>query len=188
MFGQALLLRHARHALRASTSGAARRGARPSLAPAPGRLPRFPRLPRLPRRPFSPAASPFSTSTGDDAENAAAVALDDRRPHILERLFTDNTPPHFDDEEERAALRAGRSWRASELRLKSFEDLHALWFVLLRERNLLETMRNHSKTEGVAMANPARLKKVRKSMARLKTVLKERSIEHEKRQALLLES
>ncbi|KAE9395080.1 hypothetical protein BT96DRAFT_923105 [Gymnopus androsaceus JB14] len=60
-------------------------------------------------------------------------------------------------------FQSGRSWKASELRLKSFEDLHTLWYILLRERNLLATQQEEC----------------RKSMARIKYVMNERRLAYE---------
>lgn len=59
------------------------------------------------------------------------------------------------------ACLAGRPWTANELRLKSFDDLQALWFVLLKEKNAVLTERLHLKQGGVAQADASRLKKVR---------------------------
>lgn len=70
----------------------------------------------------------------------------------------------------------GRAWFAKELRIKSFEDLHKLWWVLVRERNMLESIRFQCRAEKRLMPNYQRLVKVKKSMARLKTVVNERSL------------
>eukprot|EP00742_Colponemidia_sp_Colp-10_P000935 GILJ01001013.1.p1 GENE.GILJ01001013.1~~GILJ01001013.1.p1 ORF type:complete len:196 (-),score=10.71 GILJ01001013.1:85-627(-) len=71
-------------------------------------------------------------------------------------------------------ITAGRSWKAAELRLKSFDDLHKLWYVLLKERNMLLSEKLVAKSEQRKMINPERLQKVRKSMARIKFVTHER--------------
>ena len=70
----------------------------------------------------------------------------------------------------------GRSWSASELRLKSFEDLHTLWWVCSHERLCLKAEQASAMKRGVKMYNPSRLYKVRKTMARIKQVLHERDL------------
>ncbi|KAJ7393365.1 39S ribosomal protein L47, mitochondrial [Desmophyllum pertusum] len=72
------------------------------------------------------------------------------------------------------SVQTGRKWRAGELRGKSNEDLHKLWYVLLKERNMLNTLRHESKRQGVPMPSPQRCYKVQKSMASIKQVLSER--------------
>ncbi|GAV81020.1 MRP-L47 domain-containing protein [Cephalotus follicularis] len=71
----------------------------------------------------------------------------------------------------------GRSWKASELRLKSWDDLNKLWYVLLKEKNMLMTQRQMLHAQNLRFPNPERLPKVRKTMCRIKHVLTERAIE-----------
>ncbi|XP_020113215.1 39S ribosomal protein L47, mitochondrial [Ananas comosus] len=70
----------------------------------------------------------------------------------------------------------GRGWKASELRFKSWDDLHKLWYVLLKEKNMLMTQRQMLHAQNLRFPNPERVPKVRKSMCRIKHVLTERAI------------
>jgi large subunit ribosomal protein L47 len=54
----------------------------------------------------------------------------------------------------------GRGWKASELRLKSWDDLHKLWYVLLKEKNMLMSQRQMLASESMRFPNPERISKV----------------------------
>jgi large subunit ribosomal protein L47 len=84
--------------------------------------------------------------------------------------------------------KVGRAWKASELREKSFDDLRRLWIVLLKEKNRLLTDRYAYRVADKPWPNPHRLPKVKKSMARLKFVVHERSLLHKKHQQRLREA
>lgn len=83
----------------------------------------------------------------------------------------------FEDEKLRGEkiIRVGREWRKDELRLKSNSDLHKLWFVLLKERNMLLTMEEAFKDKMAPMPNPERMDKVELSMEHLEEVVRERN-------------
>ncbi|XP_076036392.1 mitochondrial ribosomal protein L47 isoform X2 [Oratosquilla oratoria] len=83
----------------------------------------------------------------------------------------------FDDEKNWGSqeVRVGRSWKKDELRIKSNEDLHKLWFVLLKEKNMLLTMEYACKEENELFPNPERIDKVEESMKNLESVVKERN-------------
>jgi hypothetical protein len=74
----------------------------------------------------------------------------------------------------RQYLSTGRSWRAEELRLKSHDDLHKLWYVLLKEKNKLKSDFLISQQLTQQFYGYTDLVKVRLSMARLLTVVNER--------------
>jgi large subunit ribosomal protein L47 len=76
------------------------------------------------------------------------------------------------DERKRGFI--GRSWRANELRLKSSDDLHKLWYVLLIEKNKLKSDQLLSIQMGQYFYGPSSLLKTRTSMSRLLTVVNER--------------
>uniref|UniRef100_A0A0E0L795 Large ribosomal subunit protein uL29m n=1 Tax=Oryza punctata TaxID=4537 RepID=A0A0E0L795_ORYPU len=122
----------------------------------------------LGRRLFSSAAAASDAT----AAAAASTAVVRKAQNPLEEFFEversteeDKPPPHY-----------GRSWKASELRLKSWDDLQKLWYVLLKEKNMLMTQRQMLHSENMRFPNPERISKVKKSMCRIKHVLTERAI------------
>ena len=76
------------------------------------------------------------------------------------------------DENSREAV--GRAWKADELRLKSHDDLHKLWYVMLIEKNKLKSDKILCIQMGQLFYGSERLRKVRLGMRRLLTVVNER--------------
>ncbi|KAH7099047.1 mitochondrial 39-S ribosomal protein L47 (MRP-L47)-domain-containing protein [Auriculariales sp. MPI-PUGE-AT-0066] len=77
----------------------------------------------------------------------------------------------------------GRSWSAEEIRRKSFADLHTLWYVVLRERNVVATQQREAKRNGLSSEVYGPILKTkdydcRKTMARIKLVMNERRLAH----------
>lgn len=72
-------------------------------------------------------------------------------------------------------VKSGRPWRMDELRMKSNSDLHKLWFVLYKERNMLYTMQEACRAESEAFPSPERIDKVEESMSNLENVVRERN-------------
>ncbi|KAI0971378.1 mitochondrial 39-S ribosomal protein L47 (MRP-L47)-domain-containing protein [Xylaria arbuscula] len=71
----------------------------------------------------------------------------------------------------------GRAWTVEELRHKSWEDLHKLWWVCIKEQNRLATARkerNRLRFPDGAEEGAQRLEEVRKTMSSIKHALTER--------------
>ncbi|XP_077204441.1 large ribosomal subunit protein uL29m [Paroedura picta] len=86
----------------------------------------------------------------------------------LEEFFDD--PKNWGEIE----VASGDSWTVEQLRGKSSEDLHKLWYVLLKERNMLLTLEQEAKRQRLPMPSPERLEKVETSMERMDQVIQER--------------
>lgn len=83
----------------------------------------------------------------------------------------------FDDKKNwnENEVKHGRSWNLPELRIKSNTDLHKLWYILLKERNMLITMEQEYKNEWKWWASPERIDKVKESMKNIESVVRERN-------------
>ncbi|XP_071520129.1 large ribosomal subunit protein uL29m [Panulirus ornatus] len=83
----------------------------------------------------------------------------------------------FDDEKNwgEQVVKVGRAWKVDEIRIKSNDDLHKLWYVLLKEKNMLLTMEHACKEECRLFPNPERIDKVEESMKNIETVVQERN-------------
>lgn len=87
----------------------------------------------------------------------------------LEEFFDD--PKNYGE----TSVKSGRAWSIDDLRLKSNSDLHKLWFVLYKERNMLYTMQEAAREEKEIFPSPERIDKVELSMANLEEVVMERN-------------
>ncbi|XP_002072878.4 39S ribosomal protein L47, mitochondrial [Drosophila willistoni] len=88
---------------------------------------------------------------------------------VLMQFFDE--PKHWNENE----VKVGRAWRLDELRIKSNKELHQLWFILLKERNMLMTMEHECNDKMEIFPSPERIDKVKISMENLETVVRERN-------------
>ncbi|XP_049640597.1 39S ribosomal protein L47, mitochondrial-like [Suncus etruscus] len=86
----------------------------------------------------------------------------------LEEFFDD--PKNWGEEK----VKSSAAWTCQPLRNKSNEDLHKLWYVFLKERNMLLTLQQEAKRQRVPMPSSERLDKVVESMDALDKVVRER--------------
>ncbi len=61
---------------------------------------------------------------------------------------------------ETSTIKHGRPWSVDDLRIKSNSDLHKLWYVLHKERNMLLTMEEIYKNKCESFPSPERIAKV----------------------------
>jgi len=123
----------------------------------------------------------FSTTPAitDGAAAASSVSKLDQNlyPNAPIRKFFEEQSVALKKDGSPSPIPSGRPWFASELRLKSFEDLHKLHFVLLIERTKLLNEKVRCRKTSSILPSPERIKNVKLSMARLQTVLTERARE-----------
>lgn len=107
------------------------------------------------------------------SEPAAVLTESDK----INKDVTDKLMEFFEDKKNwgQNDVNHGRGWTLDELRIKSNTDLHKLWYILLKEKNMLLTMEYESKEEHRLFPSPERIDKVTKSMKNLEQVVRERN-------------
>ncbi|XP_074109624.1 mitochondrial ribosomal protein L47 [Cotesia typhae] len=125
---------------------------------------------------FSFFASPYTKNTLLNISHRSCVKSVTAAFHTTAKR--NDLMEFFDDEKNwgQDRVRVGRSWNKDELRLKSNEDLHKLWYILLKEKNMLLTMEHACNQAYEYFPNPERRDKVEESMSNLEEVVRERNI------------
>ncbi|KAI9821222.1 MAG: 54S ribosomal protein L4 mitochondrial [Pycnora praestabilis] len=124
-----------------------------------------------PRQPLSVSKEPLPQPVLDPKKRSK-VAVDAN--HGLWQFFNKEKKPLSTPEEDHEH---GRAWSAEELRNKSWEDLHSLWWICAKERNRLATERferNRLKAGYGDYEAQTRVREVRLTQRAIKQVLTER--------------
>ncbi|KAJ3029718.1 UNVERIFIED_CONTAM: 39S ribosomal protein L47, mitochondrial [Siphonaria sp. JEL0065] len=83
-----------------------------------------------------------------------------------------------------ADAKTGRAWSAAELRTKSFDDLHKLWWICIKDQNRLLSQKDEARRFKVIFPNTQRLQQVRITMRGIRHVILERRIAYLQAQAI----
>ncbi|KAB0797327.1 hypothetical protein PPYR_08321 [Photinus pyralis] len=103
--------------------------------------------------------------------------LKERIRHVSTSPVMSGLMEFFDDEKNwgSSEVKTGRSWTKDDLRIKSNTDLHKLWYVLVKEKNMLLSMEHEHNEQVRLFPSPERLDKVLDSMENLEEVVRERN-------------
>lgn len=111
-----------------------------------------------PLRPISlllrvtPSRSPLSLSLLPPTSHFSTTTP----THGLEEFFENNKGWNWDPK----SLPTGRAWTSAELRAKSFDDLHKLWFVCYKERNKLVSQKEEGRRFRIEFPHDGRMVEV----------------------------
>jgi len=110
--------------------------------------------------------------------HAGRRCLNSLRTNPPVRLISFSTPKRglddFFDLTKDFGNEVGRPWKLEELRIKSNADLHKLWYILLKEVNMLLTMEEEFRRMSKQFPSPDRLDKCEESMENILQVVGER--------------
>ncbi|KAJ3300437.1 39S ribosomal protein L47, mitochondrial [Borealophlyctis nickersoniae] len=128
---------------------------------------------------FGAFARPFSTTTCVAAGLRSSLAPAVRSARVaaplrrgLEEFFDDEKGWFWTNWEKPT----GRAWLAAELRTKSFDDLHKLWWVCAKEENKLASQKIEARRFRLQFPHDERRRQVKLTMNRIKQVVWERRI------------
>ena len=114
---------------------------------------------------------PDSTQTKTEKKAKIPKTLDFHpdTPPGLKEFFPSDMPVFRDGQEY------GRGWRIDELRLKSGVDLHKLWYVLLKEQNMLLTIEHEAFQTNTMIKRGNRKAYIDLAMRDIQTIIAQRN-------------
>ncbi|ORX40564.1 hypothetical protein BD324DRAFT_611293 [Kockovaella imperatae] len=109
-----------------------------------------------------------------------AKALEPPKSDVTSPPWSGSLKRYTERGDEETFESGGRSWDVDELRTKSFQNLHTLWWLCQRELNTLATMKAERIRLGVLPVDAryfsSRQKKTRRTLGNIKLVLNERRL------------